>query len=68
MTGRSTIQTLFQEDLSEIIVRANDGYIVVTNAGKLVIACAGTVIDTLMKTVKVLRIASKNLRDIFEGK
>ena len=30
MTGRSTIQTLFQEDISEIIVRAENGYIVVT--------------------------------------
>ena len=27
MTGRSTLQVLFQEDLSEIIVRATDGYI-----------------------------------------
>jgi predicted regulator of Ras-like GTPase activity (Roadblock/LC7/MglB family) len=68
MTGRSTIQTLFQEDLNEIIVRAEDGYIVITNAGRLVIVCAGTQIDTLMKTVKVCRIASKNLRRIFEEK
>ncbi|MFX1237967.1 MAG: roadblock/LC7 domain-containing protein [Promethearchaeota archaeon] len=68
MTGRSTIQTLFQEDLSEIIVRANDGYIIITNAGRLVIVCAGTKIDTLMKTVKVMRIAAKNLIKIFEGR
>jgi len=68
MTGRSTIQSLFQEDLSEIIVRANDGYIVVTNAGRLVIASAGTKIDTLMKTVQVMRIAAKNLMKIFEGR
>jgi len=68
MTGRSTIQTLFQEDLSEVIVRAEDGYIVITNAGRLVIVCAGTVIDTLMKTVKVTRIAAKNLAKIFEGR
>ena len=68
MTGSSTIQTLFQEDLSEIIVRAQNGYIVISNAGRLVIVCAGTVIDTLMKTVKVMRIASKNLSKIFEGR
>ena len=68
MTGSSTIQTLFQEDLSEIIVRANDGYIIITNAGRLVIVCAGTKIDTLMKTVKVMRIAAKNLIKIFEGR
>jgi len=61
MTGRTTIQTLFQEDLQEIIVRAEDGYIVITNAGKLVIVCAGTIIDTMMKTVKVMRIAARNL-------
>lgn len=68
MTGKSTIQSLFEEDLSEIIVRAQDGYIVITNAGRLVIVCAGTVIDTLMKTVKVTRIAAKNLSKIFEGR
>ena len=68
MTGRSTIQTLFQEDLSEIIVRAQAGYIVITNAGRLVFVCAGTIIDTLMKSVKVMRIAAKNLQKIFEGR
>ena len=56
------------KDLSEIIVRANDGYIIITNAGRLVIVCAGTKIDTLMKTVKVMRIAAKNLIKIFEGR
>lgn len=68
MTGSSTIKTLFQEDLSEIIVRAQNGYIIVSNAGRLVIVCAGTVIDTLMKTVKVMRVAAKNLANIFERK
>ncbi|MBN1213923.1 MAG: roadblock/LC7 domain-containing protein [Candidatus Lokiarchaeota archaeon] len=68
MTGRSTIQQLFQEDLSEIILRAEDGYIIITNAGKLVIVCAGTLIETLMKTVKVMRVAAKNLMQIFEGR
>ena len=66
MTGSSTIKTLFQEELSEIIVRAQNGYIVVSNAGRLVIVCAGTLIDTLMKTVKVMRVAAKNLANIFE--
>ena len=68
MTGSSTIKTLFQEDLSEIIVRAENGYIIVSNAGRLVIVCAGTIIDTLMKTVKVMRVAAKNLANIFERK
>ena len=68
LTGRSTIQSLFQEDLSEVIVRAQNGYIVITNAGRLVIACAGTVIDTLMKTVKVMRVAAKNLAKIFQDR
>ena len=68
MTGSSTIKTLFQEELSEIIVRAENGYIVVSNAGRLVIVCAGTLIDTLMKTVKVMRVAAKNLANIFERK
>ena len=68
MTGSSTIKTLFQEELSEIIVRAQNGYIIVSNAGRLVIVCAGTLIDTLMKTVKVMRVAAKNLANIFEKK
>jgi predicted regulator of Ras-like GTPase activity (Roadblock/LC7/MglB family) len=68
MTGSSTIKTLFQEELSEIIVRAENGYIVVSNAGRLVVVCAGTLIDTLMKTVKVMRVAAKNLANIFERK
>jgi len=68
MTGSSTIKTLFQEDLSEIIVRAENGYVIVSNAGRLVIVCAGTLIDTLMKTVKVMRVAAKNLAMIFEQK
>ena len=68
MTGSSTIKTLFQEDLSEIIVRAENGYIIVSNAGRLVIVCAGTIIDTLMKTVKVMRVAAKNLASIFDRK
>ncbi|MBY9005748.1 MAG: roadblock/LC7 domain-containing protein [Candidatus Lokiarchaeota archaeon] len=68
MTGRTTIQQLFQEDLSEIILRAEDGYVVITNADKLVIVCAGTIIETLMKSVKVMRVAAKNLIQIFEGR
>ena len=68
MTGSSTIKTLFQEDLSEIIVRAENGYVIVSNAGRLVIVCAGTLIDTLMKTVKVMRVAAKNLTTIFDQK
>ena len=68
MTGSSTIKTLFQENLSEIIVRAENGYIIVSNAGRLVVVCAGTIIDTLMKTVKVMRVAAKNLSMIFEQK
>ncbi len=67
LTARSTIQTLFQEDINEIIVRAENGYIVISNAGKLVLMCAGTAIDTMMKTVKVMRVAANNLRKIFEG-
>jgi len=66
MTGRSTIEQLFQEHLNEVIVRGRDGYIVITNAERLVIVCAGTEIDTLMKTVKVMRIAAKKIMKIFE--
>ncbi len=66
MTGRSTIEQLFQEHLNEVIVRGRDGYIVITNAERLVIVCAGTEIETLMKTVKVMRVAAKKIMKIFE--
>ncbi|TXT63888.1 MAG: hypothetical protein BAJALOKI1v1_650009 [Promethearchaeota archaeon] len=66
MTGRSTIEQLFQENLNEVIVRGRDGYIVITNAERLVIVCAGTEIDTLMKTVKVMRIAAKKIMQIWQ--
>lgn len=68
MTGSSTIQTLCQEDLSEIIVRAMNEYILVSNADRLVIVSVRTIIDTLMKIVKIMRIAAKNLGKIFEGR
>ena len=66
LTARTTIENLFQEDISEIIVRAENGYIVIISAGKFVIMCAGTKIDTMMKTAKVMRVAGNNLKKIFE--
>lgn len=66
MTGRSTMEQLFHEPLNEVIVRGKDGYVVVTNAERLVIVCAGTKIKSLMKTVSVMRVAAKKIMKIFE--
>jgi hypothetical protein len=66
MTGRSSIEQLFHENLNEVIVRGRDGYVIITNAERLVIVCAGTEIDSLMKTVKIMRIAANKIMKIFE--
>ena len=60
---------MYEEIYSKIAdALVENGYIIITNAGRLVIVCAGTIIDTLMKTVKVMRIAAKNLYKIFENR
>ena len=61
MTGKMSMQTMFQEPLSEAIIRADNGYVVVTNAGRFVVVGAGRDIKNLMKTVKIFRIAAKRI-------
>jgi len=58
------MNTLFNEEINEIIVRGDVGYFIVSNAGRFVLVGAGTVIETMMKTVKVFRIAAKKIREI----
>lgn len=61
MTGKMSVMSMFQENLSEIIVRAGNGYLVVTNAGKFVLVGAATEIKQMMKTVKVFRVAAQRI-------
>jgi predicted regulator of Ras-like GTPase activity (Roadblock/LC7/MglB family) len=65
MTSKMGIETMFNESLSEIIVRAGNGYLVVTNAGRFVIVGAGRQIDKMMKTVKVFRVAAQRIASLF---
>ena len=67
MTGKMNMQRMFQEKLSESIIRADNGYIVVTNAGRFVLVGAGRDIKNLMKTVKVFRIAARRISNQFPG-
>jgi predicted regulator of Ras-like GTPase activity (Roadblock/LC7/MglB family) len=64
MTAKSAMTALFNEDINEIIVRGDEGYFIVSNAGRFVLVGAGTVIQTMMKTVKVFRIAANKIREI----
>lgn len=65
MTGKMNMQRMFQEPLSESIIRADNGYIVVTNAGRFVLVGAGRDIKNLMKTVKIFRIAARRIANQF---
>jgi len=65
MTGKMTMQTLFGESLAETIIRADNGYIVVTNAGRFVIVGAGRDIKNMMNTVKVFRVAAQRIEANF---
>jgi predicted regulator of Ras-like GTPase activity (Roadblock/LC7/MglB family) len=68
MTGKMTMNTLFGEPLAETIIRSDNGYIVVTNAGRFVIVGAGRDIKNLMNTVKVFRIAAQRIEINFPAK
>jgi len=61
LTSKMAIQTMFNESLSETIIRAGNGYFVATLAGRFIIAIAGINPKSLMKNVKVLRIAAQRI-------
>ncbi|MHA1793596.1 MAG: roadblock/LC7 domain-containing protein [Promethearchaeota archaeon] len=65
MTGRTTLMSVFQKNLDEIIVRAADGYVVVANAGKFVLVGASRLIKSMMQTVKVFRQAATRIAQNF---
>ena len=65
MTGKMTMTTMFNEPLAETIIRADNGYIVISNAGRFVIVGAGRDIKNLMNTVKGFRIAAQRIETNF---
>ncbi|MHA1871687.1 MAG: hypothetical protein ACTSXF_12130 [Promethearchaeota archaeon] len=65
LTGRMCIQTMFVEQLSEIIVRAGSGYIVVASAGRFVLVGASRTIKSMGKTIKVFRVAAERIGAMF---
>ena len=65
MTGKMAMTSMFNETLAETIIRADNGYIVVTNAGRFVLVGAGHDIKSLMSTVKVFRIAAQRIEANF---
>ncbi|MHA1700163.1 MAG: roadblock/LC7 domain-containing protein [Promethearchaeota archaeon] len=67
MTGKTTLMSVFQRDLDEIIVRAANGYIVVTNAGKFVLVGASRLIKSMMQTVKTFRESANRISQHFPG-
>lgn len=67
MTSKMAVSNVFSQQLSEIIVRAADGYICVSNAGRFVLVGAGRTIKTMMQTVKVFREAAARIAANFPG-
>ena len=57
--------SLFEEPLAETIIRADNGYIVITNAGRFVIVGAGRDIKNLMNTVKIFVSLQRGSKPIF---
>ncbi len=65
MTGKMAMMSTFGESITESIIRADNGYIVVTNAGRFVLVGAGRDIKNLMNTVKVFRVAAQRIEAQF---
>ena len=65
MTGKMALQSVFGEDLAETIIRATNGYIVISNAGRFVLVGAGRDIKNMMNTVKIFRTAAQRIEDQF---
>jgi predicted regulator of Ras-like GTPase activity (Roadblock/LC7/MglB family) len=65
MTGKMTMTSVFGEELAETIIRASNGYIVISNAGRFVLVGAGRDIKNMMNTVKIFRIAAQRIEDQF---
>ena len=61
MTSKTTIQQVFQEELEETIIRADNGYCIITKAGRFVLVGAGYNIKEMMKTSKAFRIAGRRI-------
>lgn len=68
LTAKMAIQAMFNEQLSETIVRAGNGYLIVTQAGRFILAIAGLNVDKLMKNVKILRVAAQRIGTHFPAK
>ena len=65
LTGKQIMLRTFGETLNEAIIRADNGYIVVSNAGRFVLVGAGRDIKNLMNTVKVFRVAAQRIEEQF---
>lgn len=65
MTARMCMQSIFNEPIAETIIRADNGYLVVTNAGRFVLVGAGRDVKNLMNTVKVFRVAAQRIETNF---
>ena len=65
MTGKMTMLTVFGEELSETIIRATNGYLVISNAGRFVIVGAGRDIKNMMNTIKVFRTSAQRIEENF---
>ena len=63
MTAKTALQSVFGEDLNETIIRAGNGYSIITKAGRFVLVGAGHDVKEMMKTSRIFRIAAKRIAD-----
>ncbi len=63
--GESAVEKMGLKELWEVIITGEEGYIVLSGAGKLVLIGAGSSLKTLTTTVSVFRIYSRKIADLF---
>ncbi|WEU39882.1 MAG: roadblock/LC7 domain-containing protein [Candidatus Odinarchaeum yellowstonii] len=63
--GESAVEKMGLKELWEVIITGEEGYIVLSGAGKLVLIGAGSSLKTLTTTVSVFRSYSRRIADLF---
>lgn len=63
--GESAVEKMGLKELWEVIITGEEGYIVLSGAGKLVLIGAGSSLKTLTTTVSVFRTYSRRIADLF---
>ncbi|MEM2108980.1 MAG: hypothetical protein QW327_00585 [Candidatus Odinarchaeota archaeon] len=63
--GESAVEKMGLKELWEVIITGEEGYIVLSGAGRLVLIGSGSSLKTLTNTVSVFRTYSRRIADLF---